>query len=129
MIDRRTFAAALAVLSLPSVAQVLDAQATPSALADIRAAAVNHPAWVRSLRDQCEAAGVPFLFKQWGSWAEAPADFGRGWSPLDAGQHMFQDGPEDAHTLMLRGDKKANGRLLDGKTHDGFPELQTRSAT
>lgn len=24
------------------------------------------PAWVRSLRDQCEAAGVPFLFKQWG---------------------------------------------------------------
>jgi protein gp37 len=24
------------------------------------------PAWVRSLRDQCEAAGVPFFFKQWG---------------------------------------------------------------
>lgn len=24
------------------------------------------PAWVRSLRDQCQAAGVPFLFKQWG---------------------------------------------------------------
>lgn len=24
------------------------------------------PAWVRSMRDQCEAAGVPFLFKQWG---------------------------------------------------------------
>jgi protein gp37 len=22
--------------------------------------------WVRSLRDQCEAAGVPFFFKQWG---------------------------------------------------------------
>lgn len=25
-----------------------------------------HPAWVRSLRDQCVAAGVPFFFKQWG---------------------------------------------------------------
>lgn len=25
-----------------------------------------HPDWARSLRDQCEAAGVPFLFKQWG---------------------------------------------------------------
>ncbi len=25
-----------------------------------------HPAWVNSLRDQCEAAGVPFFFKQWG---------------------------------------------------------------
>ncbi len=28
-----------------------------------------HPDWVRSLRDQCAAAGVPFLFKQWGEWA------------------------------------------------------------
>lgn len=24
-----------------------------------------HPDWVRALRDQCAAAGVPFLFKQW----------------------------------------------------------------
>lgn len=22
--------------------------------------------WVRSIRDQCKAAGVPFFFKQWG---------------------------------------------------------------
>jgi protein gp37 len=27
-----------------------------------------HPDWVRSLRDQCQAAGVPFHFKQWGAW-------------------------------------------------------------
>lgn len=26
------------------------------------------PAWPRSLRDQCAAAGVPFLLKQWGEW-------------------------------------------------------------
>jgi len=25
-----------------------------------------HPEWARSLRDQCQAAGVPFHFKQWG---------------------------------------------------------------
>lgn len=25
-----------------------------------------HPDWARSLRDQCEEAGVPFFFKQWG---------------------------------------------------------------
>ncbi|RWX59790.1 phage Gp37/Gp68 family protein, partial [Mesorhizobium sp. M2A.F.Ca.ET.039.01.1.1] len=25
-----------------------------------------HPAWPRSIRDQCQAAGVPFFFKQWG---------------------------------------------------------------
>lgn len=29
----------------------------------------SHPAWFRSLRDQCVAAGVPFFFKQWGEWA------------------------------------------------------------
>lgn len=29
-----------------------------------------HPEWVRSLRDQCQAAEVPFLFKQWGVWAQ-----------------------------------------------------------
>jgi len=28
-----------------------------------------HPHWVRSLRDQCIGAGVPFFFKQWGEWA------------------------------------------------------------
>lgn len=28
-----------------------------------------HPDWVRSLRDQCKAADVPFFFKQWGEWA------------------------------------------------------------
>lgn len=28
-----------------------------------------HPAWARSLRDQCVAAGVAFHFKQWGAWA------------------------------------------------------------
>ncbi|MBF2715689.1 phage Gp37/Gp68 family protein [Agrobacterium vitis] len=30
-----------------------------------------HPDWVISLRDQCAAAGVPFLFKQWGEWHTA----------------------------------------------------------
>lgn len=25
-----------------------------------------HPDWARSLRDQCQVAGVPFFFKQWG---------------------------------------------------------------
>ena len=27
-----------------------------------------HPDWVRSLRDQCKAANVPFFFKQWGEY-------------------------------------------------------------
>ncbi|GGO94924.1 DUF5131 family protein [Stakelama pacifica] len=28
-----------------------------------------HPAWARSLRDQCASASVPYFFKQWGEWA------------------------------------------------------------
>lgn len=27
-----------------------------------------HPDWVRSIRDQCKEANVPFFFKQWGEW-------------------------------------------------------------
>jgi protein gp37 len=27
-----------------------------------------HPDWVRSIRNQCVAADVPFFFKQWGEW-------------------------------------------------------------
>ncbi|MBS1170125.1 MAG: phage hypothetical protein [Burkholderiaceae bacterium] len=27
-----------------------------------------HPDWPRSLRDQCDEAGVPFMLKQWGKW-------------------------------------------------------------
>jgi protein gp37 len=29
------------------------------------------PDWARSLRDQCERAGTPYLFKQWGEWHTA----------------------------------------------------------
>jgi protein gp37 len=27
-----------------------------------------NPDWVRSLRDQCQVAGIPFFFKSWGKW-------------------------------------------------------------
>jgi protein gp37 len=57
-------------------------------------ARVADPAWFRSLRDQCAAAGVPFLFKQWGNWDENM-------------QHVRN--------------KKDAGRALDGVFHEGFP--------
>lgn len=59
-----------------------------------------HPDWPRSLRDQCAASGVAFLFKQWGEWAPA----------IDYPYEMQRFG------------KKAAGRLLDGVLHDGYPE-------
>lgn len=55
-----------------------------------------HPDWVRDLRDRCAAAGVAFLFKQWGNWAP-----GRGG--------------------MVRVGKKTAGRELDRRTWDEYP--------
>jgi protein gp37 len=83
-----------------------------------------HPDWVRSLRDQCQAAGVPFFFKQWGEFypadqvsspdqLKAKGDIGtaiRTGSAVDLG---------DQWTWRIG--KKAAGRLLDGRTWDQYP--------
>ena len=43
-----------------------------------------HPDWARSLKDQCESAGVPFLFKQWGKKAAGRLLDGREWNGVPA---------------------------------------------
>jgi protein gp37 len=84
-----------------------------------------HPSWARRLREQCAAAGVPFLFKQWGEWSAA-------WG---AGTHLvYQDGRciEGSHDhpdawqhgiaeVMRRYGKKTSGRLLDGLEWNEVP--------
>lgn len=54
--------------------------------------------WVENIRQQCEEQHVQFFFKQWGGWGA--------------------DGK--------RRSKKANGRLLAGRTWDNMPELPSR---
>ena len=85
-----------------------------------------HPAWARSLRDQCAVAGVPFLFKQWGEWF--PTSIGQGGSQLGAWNgDDFMPGWGDIknpENNMVRAGKRAfGGRLLDGVQHDGYPEV------
>ncbi|WP_412023394.1 DUF5131 family protein [Burkholderia cepacia] len=75
-----------------------------------------YPDWPASLRDQYAAAGVPFLFKQWGEWLPAP-------EVIDAGGSMFHR--FDDETWMQRCGKRAAGRHLDGRTHDDFPMVQS----
>jgi protein gp37 len=85
-----------------------------------------HPQWVRDLRDQCVAAGVPWFFKQWGAWAPG---FAAG--PTRSNQYVTRDGathPIDANRIgdkdpvaMHRWGKKAAGRELDGRTWDEMP--------
>lgn len=88
-----------------------------------------HPAWVRTLRDQCDAAGVPFLFKQWGELlpitSATNADGLRFW-PDDGGPTGRLEGLPataiEAHGREFsRVGKKAAGRLLDGVEHNGYP--------
>ena len=94
-----------------------------------------HPAWARSLRDQCAVAGVPFLFKQWGEWApgencaglmtktEATADWFSGkWSFGTMTPSQSEDCHIDDEPLLYRCGKKRAGRLLDGVQHDGYPK-------
>ncbi|AZO04555.1 phage Gp37/Gp68 family protein [Mesorhizobium sp. M2A.F.Ca.ET.043.02.1.1] len=50
-----------------------------------------HPAWARSIRDQCAAAGVPFFFKQWGgvrSKASGRLLDDREWNEFPRGDHV-----------------------------------------
>lgn len=76
-----------------------------------------HPDWARSLRDQCQDAGVAFHFKQWGDW-----------KPTDDMDEQVSVPPQrrdwldsDFGEAMIRVGKKAAGRLLDGRTWDEMP--------
>lgn len=94
-----------------------------------------HPDWARSLRDQCEAAGVPFMFKQWGEWApvsESPVHPEATRLPGNLCK-VTRDGVTADHYVAIsmnggrqryelnRVGKKAAGRLLDGRNWDGAP--------
>ena len=92
-----------------------------------------HPAWARSLRDQCQAAGVAFHFKQHGEWMseaaiphDAPANSVEPeqarWMALDGSTVHVGDGVmRRGDALVCRVGKKAAGRSLDGRTWDEVP--------
>ncbi len=89
------------------------------------AARPMHPEWARDLRDQCEKAGVSYLFKQWGEWLPGDTD-GESYAVAEDGSGREFDGSIRttilANHTMFRVGKKVAGRMLDGRTHDGFPE-------
>jgi protein gp37 len=90
-----------------------------------------HPDWVRSLRDQCQAAGVPFFFKSWGDWAYyngSPVEPNRVHWMWPDGRHevIGQGWKEDGSVLMCHIGKKAAGALLDGQEWLQFPERMKR---
>lgn len=78
-----------------------------------------NPDWVRSLRDQCVAAGVPFLFKQWGAWMPCKSSYRHkgSFGFLSDGSYQF-----DCENRVKKVGKKKSGRQLDGRTWDQYPE-------
>lgn len=70
-----------------------------------------HPDWARSLRDQCNAADVPFFFKQWG---EHEADE---IGPEGARSTRYPPG----HVIYRKVGKKAAGRKLGGREWNEMP--------
>ncbi len=90
-----------------------------------------HPDWVRSIRDQCIAADVPFFFKGWGEWLSKKGIPKLPWGTIDIDGNWFpettpwngrQGNDSDTGELVLtRVGKKAAGRELDGRTWDEVP--------
>lgn len=88
-------------------------------------------AWARTLRDQCQAAGVHFYFKQWGEFA--PALSGTCFYPLEDNPQFLPRAPRpETHDLgrglgAVRIGKRNLNRLLDGVVHDAYPEQEISS--
>ena len=51
--------------------------------------------WILNVQQQCEAEGIPFFFKQWGTWGED----------------------------KIKRNKKLNGKKLDGKIWQQYPKI------
>lgn len=85
-----------------------------------------HPDWARSLRNQCAAAGVPFLFKQWGEWGPViyrEPDGTRLLAMSSTKNETVLGDPRKPSSWvnMRRFGKKLSGRVLDGLLHDDYP--------
>jgi protein gp37 len=85
--------------------------------------------WARSLRDQCNAAGVAFHFKQWGEWLHfrrGPQEGPHGYFAGDGRTISVEELTSHPHEVtvvdgIIRLGKHNAGRLLDGRTWDQFP--------
>jgi len=90
-----------------------------------------HPDWIRGVRNQCQEAGTPFFFKQWGEWLttysrdddpdarnlphEIPGK--TRWLNLNGG-HGFHG---ERVVFVHRVGKAATGDYIDGKQYHEFP--------
>lgn len=96
-----------------------------------------HPQWARDIRDQCQATGASFFFKQWGAWepidetgeklrewVDKPDGFC--WLHHEYGQPSMGGPYADPGWQMLeRVGKKRAGCSLDGREVKEWPNFDT----
>jgi len=109
-----------------------------------RGAQPTHPDWLRSLRDQCRDAGVPFTFTGWGAWGptghtphtEARTVGLTGTTPRGGSQRLRIDRSGQVRTTndvttfrippdwadMVRRTPAVTGDVLDGERHTARPQ-------
>lgn len=108
----------------------------------------SHPQWHRDTRDWCAQNGVAYHFKQWGEWIDWRQAGAGQWSnrtrfdragnprgkflgtlassggPLFGGRELETQILWPGGNASVRVGKKSAGRLLDGREHNGFPEVR-----
>jgi protein gp37 len=104
-----------------------------------------HPDWIRAIRAQCGAVGIPFFFKQWGEYR--PLTFEECYSRRDC-RFVLRDPTKEITTYdycyheghqlqtmvsdhefgwqypVVKEGTRKTGRTLDGRTWDQFPQTQ-----
>jgi protein gp37 len=87
-----------------------------------------NPEWVRSLRDQCSYANVPFFFKQWGNWKYSGGNCNKSNIGVWDGERKptigMDAGENDGVHVMINVGKSKAGRELDGKVYDQYPMVK-----
>ena len=89
----------------------------------------SHPDWHRAARDFAARNGIAYLFKQWGACVPVEDIDDNADGTVNVIRADGTKAPVEGRVTIIREHghdfarvgKKAAGRLLDGRTHDGFP--------
>lgn len=81
-----------------------------------------HPAWARKVRDDCKAAGVPFFFKQFGTWAPITFLDGQGVPTVRFSHEKNIFTFTEPGQNMIKVGKHKSGHELDGQVIQQFPQ-------
>lgn len=79
-----------------------------------------HEDWARALRDQCQAAGVAYFFKQWGQYIPV-GQTDKDW--YNSGELMYAADKQTGGRFIRLASKHDAGRQLDGREWNEMPEV------